>query len=92
MPSQQIADASNFATHRGILSTASDLEAFKLHDRAVISEKYRRDAESRGVPENRSEFKKEPKEKVNSRPHQSSGRQMEDLLAIRSSLREGFHR
>jgi hypothetical protein len=35
---------------------------------------------------------KPPVEKPISRPHQASGRQLEDLLAIRSSLREGFHR
>lgn len=92
VPSQQIADASHFAAHRGLLSSPAELQAFRQHDRTVLSERFRMDAEARGVPGRREDFKKEPKEKTVSRPHQSSGRQLEDLLAIRSSLREGFHR
>lgn len=100
VPSQQIADASHYATQRGLLTTPSEIAAFKAHDRVIITEKYRQDAEARGawkknggwVKAQEEKQEKEKKGGLNSRPHQSSGRQLEDLLEIRSSLREGFHR
>jgi hypothetical protein len=75
-----------------LLDTPAQIADFETFDRAMVSEKYRKDAEARGVPDDNKGYRKEPKEKVDSRPHQASGRQMEDFLAIRSSLREGFHR
>jgi hypothetical protein len=101
VPSQQIADASHFASHRGLLSTTSDpasadLATFAAHDRAIMTEKHRVDAEARALQCSlvplEERVVKPPKDKYSSRPHQASGRQLEDVLAIRLSLRQGFHR
>ena len=94
IPSQQIADANHYVTQRGLLSSSTDIDNFSKHDRQVIGERYKKDSAAvKSTSSQRSGEKKDnQKEKVTSRPHQSSGRQMEDLLAIRLSLREGFHR